>query len=149
MPKSERKGLEIIVNICRVIVGLLFIFSGVVKANDPLGLSYKMQEFFDVWSQNTSLTWLMHQLDSYALSFSIIMITLEIVVGIALLTGWNRRLTGWVLLLLILFFTFLTGYAVFSGKIKTCGCHHSKENIGGHPKISNDIFRTYSRTIFE
>ncbi|MBA2250040.1 MAG: DoxX family membrane protein, partial [Chitinophagaceae bacterium] len=109
-------------NIARVIVGVLFIFSGLVKANDPLGLSYKMQEFFDVWSQYSMLHGLMNVLNNYALIFSIIMITLEIVVGIAILLGRNARFFSWLLLLLIIFFTFLTGYAVMSGKIKTCGC---------------------------
>lgn len=114
--------MRVLVNIARVLVGVLFIFSGLVKANDPLGLSYKMQEFFDVWAQNASLTRLMHWLDNYALAFSVIMITLEIVVGVALLIGWRKKFISWMLLLLIIFFTFLTGYAVLSGKIRTCGC---------------------------
>ena len=114
--------MKIIVNISRVIVGVLFIFSGLVKANDPLGLSYKMQEYFDVWRQYTSLHSLMIWLDNYALAFSIITITLEIVVGVAILLGWHKRFFSFLLLLLIIFFTFLTGYAVLSGKIKTCGC---------------------------
>src|ERR1039457_722807 len=96
-----------LVNISRIIVGVLFIFSGLVKANDPLGLSYKMQEFFDVWAQNPSLTRLMHGLDNYALSFSILMITLEIVIGVGLLIGWKKKFTSWMLLILIIFFTFL------------------------------------------
>jgi uncharacterized membrane protein YphA (DoxX/SURF4 family) len=41
--------MKIAVTIARIIVGVLFIFSGLVKANDPLGLSYKMQEFFELW----------------------------------------------------------------------------------------------------
>ena len=122
MIKTERRGIRILVNIARIIVGVLFIFSGLVKANDPLGLSYKMQEFFDVWSQTPALTSFMHALDSFALPFSIIMITLEIVVGVALLIGWRGKFISWLLFLLIIFFTFLTGYAVLSGKIRTCGC---------------------------
>ena len=114
--------MKILVNIVRVIVGVLFIFSGLVKANDPLGLAYKMQEFFDVWAANASLTSLMHWLDTYALPFSIIMITLEIVVGVGILLGIWKRFFTWLLLLLIIFFSFLTGYAVLSGKIATCGC---------------------------
>jgi uncharacterized membrane protein YphA (DoxX/SURF4 family) len=114
--------MKTLVNISRVIVGVLFIFSGLVKANDPLGLSYKMQEFFDVWAQNSSLTTIMHGLDNYALAFSIIMITLEIVIGVGLLIGWSKKFVSWMLLILIIFFTFLTGYAVLSGKIRTCGC---------------------------
>jgi uncharacterized membrane protein YphA (DoxX/SURF4 family) len=114
--------MKILVNIARVIVGVLFIFSGLIKANDPLGLSYKMQEYFNVWRQITSLNSLMIWLDNYALTFSIIIITLEIIVGVAILLGWHKRFFSMLLLLLIIFFTFLTGYAVFSGKIKTCGC---------------------------
>jgi uncharacterized membrane protein YphA (DoxX/SURF4 family) len=114
--------MKILVNIARVLVGVLFIFSGLVKANDPLGLSYKMQEFFDVWAQNASLNHFMHWLDNYALPFSIIMITLEIIVGVGLLLGIWKRFFSLLLLLLIIFFSFLTGYAVLSGKIATCGC---------------------------
>jgi uncharacterized membrane protein YphA (DoxX/SURF4 family) len=113
------KGL---VNIARTIVGVLFIFSGLIKANDPLGLSYKMQEYFEVWRLYPSLHNMMIWLDNYALIFSVIMITFEIVAGVAILIGWYKRFFSILLLLLIIFFTFLTGYAVFSGKIKTCGC---------------------------
>jgi uncharacterized membrane protein YphA (DoxX/SURF4 family) len=114
--------MKIIVNAARVLTGILFIISGLVKANDPLGLAYKMQEFFDVWAQNPGLTKTMNWLDNYALPFSIIMITLEIAVGIGILLGVWKRFFSTLLLLLIIFFGFLTGYAVFSGKIATCGC---------------------------
>ena len=114
--------MKLLVNTARIIVGVLFIFSGLVKANDPLGLSYKMQEFFEVWAQTASLTSMMHWLSDYALPFSIIMITLEIIVGVAILLGIWKRFFSWLLLLLIVFFTFLTGYAALSGKIATCGC---------------------------
>jgi hypothetical protein len=72
--------MKLLINIARVIVGILFIFSGLVKANDPLGLSYKMQEFFEVWAQTPALANFMNWLHNYALPFSIITITLEIIV---------------------------------------------------------------------
>ncbi|HKH62833.1 MAG TPA: BT_3928 family protein [Flavitalea sp.] len=103
-----------LLTISRIIVGLLFIFSGLIKANDPLGLSYKMQEFFEVWG------W--HSLNDFTLAFSVLMIAFEIIAGFAVLVGWRMQLFSWLLLLLIIFFTFLTGYALFSGKIKECGC---------------------------
>lgn len=106
--------MKLLTNLSRWLVGLLFIFSGLVKANDPLGLSYKMQEFFEVWG------W--HGFDAYTLALSITMNVMEIVAGVALLIGWQLKKVIWLLLLLILFFTFLTGYALFSGKIATCGC---------------------------
>ena len=114
--------MKTIVTIARVLVGALFIFSGLVKAIDPRGLSYKMQEFFEAWANGGFIPGLMHSLGQYSLSFSIIMITLEVAVGVALLMGWQRKLTTWLLTLLILFFTFLTAYVLFSGKIRACGC---------------------------
>ncbi|MBC8032821.1 MAG: DoxX family protein [Chitinophagaceae bacterium] len=102
-----------ILGVIRWVVGLLFIFSGLIKANDPLGLSYKMQEFFEVWN--------MPFFDDYTLALSVLMIAFEIIAGVAVIVGYRMKLVSWLLLLLILFFTFLTAYALFSGKIKTCG----------------------------
>ncbi len=106
--------MRLLLTISRIFVGFLFIFSGLIKANDPSGLSYKMQEFFEIWHFDF--------LNSYTLAFSILMITFEIIAGVAVLIGWQFRLFSWLLFLLIIFFTFLTGYAVLSGKIKECGC---------------------------
>ena len=100
--------------IIRWIVGLLFIFSGLIKVNDPLGLSYKMQEFFEVWG--------VPFFNQFSLGLSIIMNMFEVGCGVALLIGFKPKITTRLLLLLIIFFTFLTGYALLSGKIKTCGC---------------------------
>ena len=115
-------SMKSIITVSRYIVGILFIFSGLVKANDPLGLAYKMQEFFEVWAQSGWLPDLMHAMNDYALVFSLIMISFEIVAGVAVLVGWKMRLFSWLLLLLIIFFTFLTGYAYLSGKFRSCGC---------------------------
>jgi len=112
--KENTKLMKVVLSFIKIIVGILFIFSGLIKANDPMGLSYKMQEFFEVW--NLSF------LDNYTLAFALIMNAFEILAGVAVLLGWRMRLFSWLLLLLIIFFTFLTGYALFSGKIKTCGC---------------------------
>src|SRR5580692_4049121 len=106
--------MRILISIARNLVGILFIFSGLVKADDPLGLSYKMQEFFEVWN--------FHWLDHFTLAFSILMIVFEIVAGVAILLGWRMKLFSWLILLLMIFFTFLTGYAYLSGKVRECGC---------------------------
>lgn len=123
--------MKIGVQVCRILVGILFIVSGLVKANDPLGLSYKMQEFFEIWNGDLTASSFFFKniliqffsfLHSYSLTLSVIMITLEIMAGVALLLGWQRRLVVNLLLFLIIFFTFLTGYAYASGKFKNCGC---------------------------
>jgi uncharacterized membrane protein YphA (DoxX/SURF4 family) len=100
--------------IIRIIVGVLFILSGFSKLIDPHGLEYKMQEFCDV------LGWGLFS--QHALLLSVCMISFEIIAGFALLIGYRFRLFSFLLLLLTLFFTFLTAYALFSDKIKECGC---------------------------
>lgn len=114
--------MKLTVNIARIVTGVLFIFSGLVKAIDPLGLAYKMQEFFEAWADDGFFKDLMNVFTRHALGFSVLMITLEVVVGIALLLGWQKRVISWLLFLLMLFFTFLTSYVLFSGKIRACGC---------------------------
>ena len=114
--------MKVLVNIARGLVGGLFIFSGLVKAIDPKGLSYKMQEFFEVWARDGFLPKLINIFNEHSLTFSIVIITLEVLLGLALLVGWQKKMTTWLLLLLTLFFTFLTAFVLFTGKIKACGC---------------------------
>jgi uncharacterized membrane protein YphA (DoxX/SURF4 family) len=120
-----------LIALTRTLVGVLFIFSGLVKADDPLGLSYKMQEFFEVWN--------FHWFDHVTLAFSILMIVFEIVAGVALLLGWRIRLFSWLLLLLIIFFTFLTGYAYLSGKVRECGCFGDCIPLTAGESFSKDL----------
>ena len=91
------------VRFIQVIVGLLFIVSGLVKANDPIGLSYKMQEFFELWSaglsQGSFLSGTLTFFHNTSLGLSIAMITLEILAGVALLLGWQKKAILWLLLL--------------------------------------------------
>lgn len=114
--------MKITITIIRLFVGALFIFSGLVKANDPLGLAYKMEEFFQVWGAGGFLPGLMRLLEQQVLAFSIAMIILEVWLGLMLLLGVWKKFTLWFLLLLTVFFTFLTSYVLFSDKIKACGC---------------------------
>ncbi len=122
------------VNITRIIVGILFIFSGLVKANDPLGLSYKMQEFFEIWG--------MHRFNSWSLLMSVLMNAFEIIAGFALLLGWRIKLFSWLLLLLIVFFTFLTGYTYVTGTPKNCGCFGDCLPITSKTSFLKDVLLT-------
>ena len=91
-------------NISRILVGALFIISGLIKANDPLGFSYKLEEYFafDV------LNWTIFQGSEVFLA-AFISIG-EIVLGAALIAGEKIKLSAWLLLVMMVFFTFLTGY---------------------------------------
>ena len=123
--------MRIATRIIQIIVGLLFIISGLVKANDPLGLAYKMEEFFELWIAGLKsghffarapLVSFLNFFDHHTLFLSEAMITLEIIAGVALLLSWMKRFVLYLLLALIIFFTFLTGYAYLSGKFTNCGC---------------------------
>jgi uncharacterized membrane protein YphA (DoxX/SURF4 family) len=99
---------------CRIAVGLLFIFSGLIKANDPLGFSYKLEEYFEVFH----ITFL----NNLALTSAILLCALEMLLGFALLIGARAAKVAWGLLLLIIFFGFLTFYSAFFKVVQTCGC---------------------------
>ncbi len=126
--------MKIAVQISRIIVGLLFIFSGLVKANDPHGLAYKMQEFFEVWG--------VHGFDSFTLPLAVLMNAFEIIAGFALLLGWAIPLFSWLLLLLIVFFTFLTGYTYATGKPANCGCFGDCLPISSKTSFLKDVILT-------
>jgi uncharacterized membrane protein YphA (DoxX/SURF4 family) len=98
----------------RILVGLLFIVSGFIKANDPLGFSYKLDEYFTVFH----VDWM----SAISLWLSIFISVFEIAVGFALLIGARIRQTAWALLLMIIFFSFLTFYSAYFDVVKDCGC---------------------------
>lgn len=120
-PKPNQP-LNIFLQVLRIAVGALFIFSGVVKANDPMGLANKMTEFFE------PSVWNMPFMIPYALPLSVMMIAFEIIAGVALLLGFAFRAFSLFLLLLNIFFTFLTAYVYYwdvimhSAKVRECGC---------------------------
>lgn len=109
---SEKASVGIWV--ARIFVGLLFIFSGLIKANDPLGFSYKLVEYFEVFH----ITFL----NSLALTMAIVLCSLEMILGVALLIGVRSKQVAWWLLGIIIFFAFLTFYSAVFKVVQTCGC---------------------------
>ena len=103
-----------LLNFSRFFVGILFIFSGLIKANDPLGFGYKLEEYFEVFHISF--------LNDFAVAIAIFLCTLEIVLGVALLLGIRAKQTSLGLLLLTIFFTFLTFYSAAFDVVRSCGC---------------------------
>lgn len=108
--------MRILVGFSRIFVGVLFIISGFIKLNDPLGFSYKLQEYFSQDVLNLPF------LEPYALIISILVVVFEVVLGVFLLIGYKPKFTVWSLMLMIVFFTFLTFYSAYFDKVKDCGC---------------------------
>ena len=112
--------MRFIYSILRYLVGSIFIFSGLIKINDPVGTQIKLEEYFGVFS--TDFTSLFDLLVPFALLISIVLCTLEIIIGIALLMNYKMRIVLKLLLSLIVFFTFLTFYSAYFNKVTDCGC---------------------------
>lgn len=108
--------MKYLVGIARVIVGFLFIISGLIKLNDPVGFAFKLQDYFAPDVLNLEF------LIPLALPFALIIVIVEVLVGVALLIGYLRNFTLWLLLLMIVFFTFLTFYSAYFNKVTDCGC---------------------------
>ena len=103
--------MKIFTQICRFILGALFIFSGTVKLNDPYGTAYMLDEYFEVFA--VDFTPLFHNLVPYSIYFSILICAFEVVLGLAILLQYRMRLTMTIATLLTLFFTFLTFYSFY------------------------------------
>ena len=108
--------MKAIVSIARILVGALFIFSGFIKLNDPIGFSYKLQEYFSAPVLDIPA------LIPFALIIAILLVVFELVLGIMLLIGYAPKFTSWSLLIMIVFFTFLTFYSAYYNKVTDCGC---------------------------
>ncbi|RMF20205.1 MAG: DoxX family protein [Bacteroidetes bacterium] len=119
LKRVQHPGVSFLQNFC----GALFVFSGWVKAVDPLGTAYKMEQYFAEFESTFSETWISFVapvfpwLSEHAVLFSVVMIVFEIVLGLMLLLGAHRKFTAWAFLLLVAFFTFLTGFTYLTGYV--------------------------------
>lgn len=120
-----------LLNFSRIFVGILFIFSGLIKANDPLGFGYKLQEYFEVFHLNF--------LSGSATGIAILLCTLEIVLGALLLLGFWSRKVSWGLLLLIIFFTLLTFISAAFKVVTSCGCFGDAIPLTPWQSFSKDL----------
>ncbi len=105
---------HIIIQFSRIFVGVLFIFSGLIKLNDPVGFAFKLEEYFGVFNLNFLMP--------LALSLALFLLFLEVVLGVMLLIGYAPKITVSSLLAIIVFFTFLTFYSAYYNKVTDCGC---------------------------
>jgi len=122
---------NIVITFSRFFVGLLFIFSGLIKANDPLGFGYKLQEYFEVFHLSF--------LNGSATGIAIILCALEIILGALLLLGFWSKKVAWGLLLLIIFFTLLTFVSAAFKVVTSCGCFGDAIPLTPWQSFSKDL----------
>ena len=107
---------KLLVNICRLVVALTFILSGFVKAVDPLGSQYKLEDYLDAMHMGGWLP------DIVVLGLSVGQAAVEFCLGIFLLFAIRRRLTSRLVLAIMLVMTPLTLWLALSNPISDCGC---------------------------
>lgn len=115
LPILVRKGYgKPQLTLCRVLVGVLFIFSSFTKGVDPLGTKYKILDYLAVYN----LQWF----NDIAMLISIGLILAEFIVGICLLTNIFPRLAVLGATILMLFFTTTTLFDAVYNLVPDCGC---------------------------
>lgn len=124
---------NILVQFSRIFVGLLFIISGLIKLNDPVGFSYKLGEYFGETVLN------MPSLVPYSLFIAVLIVIFEAVLGFMLLIGFKPKFTVWSLLLMIVFFTFLTFYSAYFNKVTDCGCFGDALKLTPWQSFTKDV----------
>lgn len=117
----------------RLFVGILFIISGLIKLNDPLGFSYKLDEYFSEAVFNLPF------FVPYTLAIALFLVILEVVLGVMLLIGYKTKSTIWSLLLLVILFSFLTFYSAYYDVVKDCGCFGDALHLTPWQSFSKDL----------
>ena len=100
--------------VSRIIVGLVFMFSGAVKAVDPLGSAYKFSDYFQAFH--------LEFLQPFALVLAIILFTAEFISGFSVLSGYRQKTGIWGVMILMAIFTPLTLVLAISNPVSDCGC---------------------------
>jgi uncharacterized membrane protein YphA (DoxX/SURF4 family) len=100
--------------ISRLIIGIVFIFSGFVKGIDPLGTAYRLEDYFYAFG----LEWMLPT----ALFLSILLSTAEFVMGVVVLFNLKPKVNSWLLLGIMVFFTGLTLNDAIHNPVPDCGC---------------------------
>ncbi len=125
--------MKLLVAFSRIFVGVLFIISGLIKLNDPVGFSFKLKDYFapDVLNLEVFIP--------FALVIAIFIVIFEVMLGVMLLLGYAKKITIWSSLLMIIFFTFLTFYSAFFNKVTDCGCFGDAIKLTPWESFSKDI----------
>lgn len=125
--------MKYLVGISRVFVGILFIISGFIKLNDPVGFSFKLEEYFSYGVLNLPF------FEPHALKIAIVVVLLEVLLGVLLLIGFRIKFTVWSLLVMIVGFTFLTFYSAYFNKVTDCGCFGDALKLTPWESFTKDI----------
>lgn len=129
---SQKVNLRlVVVTFIRIMVGLLFIISGLIKANDPTGFAYKLDEYFEVFHTPFLIP--------YTVYIAMFICIFEIFLGVCLLVGSFLRSTLILLFAMMVFFTFLTWYSAYYNVVTDCGCFGDALKLTPMQSFTKDV----------
>jgi uncharacterized membrane protein YphA (DoxX/SURF4 family) len=106
--------MKVVRNISRIILGLVFMFSGFVKAVDPMGSQFKFTDYFSALGMDFFIP--------AAFAFGFILFTVEFFLGVCFFFNIKVKQMSWLMMLFMLFFTILTLWLAITNKVTDCGC---------------------------
>lgn len=113
--QTTEKWCKVLVNICRFLLAGTFLFSGFIKANDPLGTVYKFQDYFAAWN-------IMDIPQLFVLIMAFALALLEFAMGVYLLFGMRRKIVSRLTVGFMAVMTLLTVYIFIANPVSDCGC---------------------------
>lgn len=128
-------------NLHNKLIGGLFIVSGFIKLQDPLGFSYKLDDYWNVFQEYTGF-FPAEFFSELSVPLSMFIAVFEVVLAFALMTGYKMRITSFLAFLMMIFFTFLTGFAVITNSVTDCGCFGDALKLTPAQSFEKDILLT-------
>ena len=113
--RDKDKLLTAILSIARILFGITFLFSGFVKAVDPIGFAYKIEDYLISFQLLPFLP--------LALAFAIALIVLELMLGVFVLLGNYRKITTLLSVMFMAVMTPMTLYIALKNPVEDCGCN--------------------------
>ncbi len=141
MRKRTRKLVWGIVNLCRLFVSVVFIFSGVVKIVDPRGSQYKFEDYITAFGWNDWIP------SFYPLVFAILLAVFEFILGIYLFFGIRRKSTTVMLWLFMLFVTPFTLYLAITNPVSDCGCFGDAVTLSNWETFAKNVLLFLAATM--
>ena len=126
---------KMMISLIRFSYSIFLLFSGFLKLIDPLGFSYKLQEYFEVFG----MEWLI----PLSLFLAIFVVVFELLLGFCLIYGIHVKKVMWGNLLLMLFFTFLTFFSAYFNKVTDCGCFGDFMKLDPWDSFLKDVYLVF------
>lgn len=133
MEWTRNKSFAVVANVCRLVLALVLVVSGLAKAFDPVGSMYKLQEYEALFMPGLFS-------GDMLMALAVLQAAAEFLLGVFLLMGVYRKMTAYLAPAVMLFFTALTAVIYFKGGIEDCGCFGEVFALSNGETLAKNVF---------